>query len=77
MPGGVDIGRSILAKPFDIRELGADNVAELRVGLEDALAKTVAYRLLEPIAATRQVATNTEPLGIPASARMLGLMKTM
>ncbi len=24
VPGGVDIGRSILAKPFDIRELGAD-----------------------------------------------------
>ena len=23
-PGGVDVGRSILAKPFDIRELGAD-----------------------------------------------------
>ncbi len=28
-------------------------------------------------AATRQVATKTPPLGIPASARMLGLMKTM
>jgi succinate dehydrogenase/fumarate reductase flavoprotein subunit len=26
VPGGVDIGRSILAKPFDIRELGADMV---------------------------------------------------
>jgi succinate dehydrogenase/fumarate reductase flavoprotein subunit len=24
VPGGVDVGRSILAKPFDIRELGAD-----------------------------------------------------
>lgn len=32
-PGGVDIGRSILAKPFDIRELGAD-MARLRPPLK-------------------------------------------
>lgn len=33
VPGGVDIGRSILAKPFDIRALGAD-MARLRPPLE-------------------------------------------
>jgi succinate dehydrogenase/fumarate reductase flavoprotein subunit len=33
VPGGVDVGRSILAKPFDIRELGAD-MARLRPPLE-------------------------------------------
>jgi succinate dehydrogenase/fumarate reductase flavoprotein subunit len=32
-PGGLDIGRSILAKPFDIRELGAD-MARLRPPLK-------------------------------------------
>jgi succinate dehydrogenase/fumarate reductase flavoprotein subunit len=33
VPGGVDIGRAILAKPFDIRELGAD-MARLRPPLK-------------------------------------------
>jgi succinate dehydrogenase/fumarate reductase flavoprotein subunit len=33
MPGGVDIGRAILAAPFDIRELGAE-MARLRPPLE-------------------------------------------
>ena len=33
VPGGVDIGRSILAKPFDIRELGA-NMARLKPPLK-------------------------------------------